>query len=109
METLNRNTWIKGLAVILTASAINFFVNLPIQARTNPNPSIFKEFPYNRVLKGTHRRRSKLQPKYLQQVRVNARIKKQQHNAINRKPTYTNVPKQQEIEPRYIEFRAPGY
>jgi hypothetical protein len=107
MDLLNRRTLLKKLTVIITVSTLGFFNATPlVEARTNPNPSIFKEFPYNRTSPRTRKRRPKPQQK--RQIRKNnTRRLKKQPSVIrsNRKPS--NKPTRS--GPGYIEFSAPGY
>ncbi|NJL09440.1 MAG: hypothetical protein HC908_02075 [Calothrix sp. SM1_7_51] len=105
MNQLNRKTWLKKLAIVLAISSLGFFNTIPIvEAQINPHPSIFKEFPYNRASRRTRKRRPKLQLK--RQIRKkNTRLKRPSVVRSNRKPSILPTGS----EPRYIEFRAPGY
>jgi hypothetical protein len=100
MNLFNRITLLQKLAVFAAATGIIFLISIPVKARTNPHPSIFKEFPYNR---STNHRTTK-RPKRTKQ-RPKARIKKQPIKQNYRKPTQNQAPK----TPRSFDFRAPGY
>lgn len=72
MNLFNRITLLKQLAVLAVATNISFLISIPALAQTNPRPSIFKEFPYNRSSNHRTRKRPKRTPKH----RQNARLKK---------------------------------
>jgi hypothetical protein len=106
MNLFNRVTLLKKLAILVFATGISFLISIPVFAKTNPRPSIFKEFPYNRSSK--HRTRQ--HPRRTLKHRPNAKLKKQPTSTRNyRKPTYKKVPQQSSEAPRSFDFRAPGY
>jgi hypothetical protein len=100
MNLFNRITLLQKLAVLAVATGISFLISIPVTARTNPNPSIFKEFPYNR----SANRRIKQRPKRTIKRR-RATLKKQPIKQNYRKPAQNQAPE----TPRSFDFRAPGY
>ncbi|BAZ40200.1 hypothetical protein NIES4101_61610 [Calothrix sp. NIES-4101] len=102
MNLFNRITLLKKLAVLAVATGISFLISMPVLAQTNPRPSIFKEFPYNRS--SNHRTRQR--PKRTLKHRPNARLKKQPTSAQNYRK---RVPQESSEAPRSYDFRAPGY
>ncbi len=106
MNLFNRITLLEKLAVLATAMGISFLIAIPVSARTNPHPSIFKEFPYNRSANHRTRQRPKRTIKY----RPKTRLKKQPILKRNsRKPARNQAPQQPPKTPRSFDFRAPGY
>jgi hypothetical protein len=101
MNLFNRITLLQKLAVLATATGISFLISIPVTARSNPNPSIFNEFPYNR----SANRRTKQRPKRTIKQRSRATLKKQPIKQNYRKPTQNQAPE----TPRSFDFRAPGY
>ncbi|PAX51674.1 hypothetical protein [Brunnivagina elsteri] len=95
MNLFNRVTLLEKLAILVVATGISFLISIPVFAKTNPRPSIFKEFPYNRSSK----------PKRTLKHRPNTRLKKQPTSTRN----YRKLPQQSSESPRSFDFRAPGY
>jgi hypothetical protein len=108
MNVFVSTNWIKKLAsltILTIAASISLSVNIPVEAQTNPRPSIFNEYPYNRSPK----RRVKRRPKARFKAKPNTKLRKQGAARNNRKQPYTQAPKKSPNEPFTIEFRAPGY
>jgi hypothetical protein len=99
-----RKIGVNKLVIIATAIVLSFFAIVPVEARkTNPRPSIFKEFPYNRSVK----RRAIKRPKVKLQRQPKQQLKKPVSVQNRRYLTHTKPTETRRDGTRVVEFRAP--